>query len=495
MRGSVLLISTKERSRTIFSAMLRRQGYEVTEVAEISDAVELEVPSGAEVVLIDRDFADRGALNIVALIKHLSARLEIVLLADHHTPISDIEPIRDELFTFHTKPLEPATLDRTLQEAVARARSAECVTAATEANAEPMEGTRKMNGAVNGAVAEPPANGIRRNGTAAVKTSGPARGAGRAKDDLESCMIGESPAMQRVREQAREVAPTDLTVLLRGESGVGKGVVARYMHAHSNRGSNERLIQINCSAIPESLIESELFGYEAGAFTGADRAKPGRFEIAADGTIFLDEIGEITSSLQVKLLNIIEQKEIYHLGGKKSIRVSARFVTATNASLEEKIETGDFRADLFYRLNEFVIRIPPLRERIEDLPLLADHFCRIYGETFNRPGLTITPDVLGAMMGYAWPGNVRELESVIRRFALNGDPESILAILGRPKTPRAEVADQGSRLTANEIQTIKAALVENRWNQRKAAQRLGISYSALRRRIDKYRLKETSAHP
>jgi transcriptional regulator with PAS, ATPase and Fis domain len=290
-----------------------------------------------------------------------------------------------------------------------------------------------------------------------------------------------------VRELALEVAPTDMTVLLRGESGVGKGMAVRLIHAASGC-DQDKLIQINCTAIPDTLIESELFGHEAGAFTGAEKSKPGRFEFASGGTIFLDEIGEIPASLQVKLLNVIEQKEIYHLGGKRAIKVDARFVTATNAVLESMITTGKFRADLFYRLNEFVIQIPPLRERIEDLPILTEHFCRLYGEQFGRPYLSVPPDLMGLMMAYKWPGNVRELETVVRRYCLSGRRESILELI-KPEEEKSTKASRASLLAQNEVQTILAVLTENRWNQRRAAQCLGISYSALRRRIEKYKLK------
>jgi DNA-binding NtrC family response regulator len=468
-RGNVLLVTSEHNTSDVIGSLLRRQGYIVTELDRVTDADSFAALSVNQVALVDQPLADKSAISTINYLKQYSPQMEVILLADHRTQLAAIEMIRDQLFSFHTKPLDLQSLDLTIQRAIGGRQAA----APKPEEPEPTLDERQWTGERAGAPAI----------QARSRTKAPPMPGG-----VEGIVfIGESRSIQQVRQLALEVAPTDMTVMLRGESGVGKGMAVRLIHAASGRGEQDKLIQINCTAIPDSLIESELFGHEAGAFTGAEKSKPGRFEFAAGGTIFLDEIGEIPAQLQVKLLNVIEQKEIYHLGGKKAIKVDARFVTATNAPLESLITVGKFRPDLFYRLNEFVINIPPLRERIEDLPVLIEYFCRTYGAQYGRPYIAVPPDMMGVMMSHKWPGNVRELETVIRRFCLSGKRESILELIqpeeDKPKLSRA------SLLAQNEVQTILAVLTENRWNQRRAAQSLGISYSALRRRIEKYNLK------
>jgi transcriptional regulator with GAF, ATPase, and Fis domain len=303
-------------------------------------------------------------------------------------------------------------------------------------------------------------------------------------------LVGESQAIALVRQQIAEVTPTNMTVLIRGESGTGKGVVAKMIHESSARGSQGALVKINCPAIPETLLESELFGHEAGAFTDAKGRKPGRFELAHGGSVFLDEIGEIPPNIQVKLLQVIEHKEFQRIGGSSTIHVDARILAATNASLEQMIAAGQFRADLFYRLNEYCIHLPPLRERVEDIPLLVQHFLNLYGEEFGRSGLSLSSELMALLMRAPWYGNVRELESVIRRYALTGREESIRALLCPGAGERRSGGGvERETLRQSEIQAIMSALTEARWNQRRAAATLGISYSALRRRIEKYGLK------
>jgi DNA-binding NtrC family response regulator len=468
-RGNVLLVSSEHNTSDVIGSLLRRQGYIVTEMDNVTDADAYATLSINQVALVDQPLADHSAIATINHLKRFSPQMEVILLADHRTQLAAIETVRDKLFSFHTKPLDVQTLDQTIQRAIGD-RPAATRPPVTEANEARGDEGWKEDG-----------RGTQVQVKTRRKTNAPTR------EDQATIFIGESKSIGQVRELALEVAPTDMTVLLRGESGVGKGMAVRLIHAASGC-DQDKLIQINCTAIPDTLIESELFGHEAGAFTGAEKSKPGRFEFASGGTIFLDEIGEIPASLQVKLLNVIEQKEIYHLGGKRAIKVDARFVTATNAVLESMITTGKFRADLFYRLNEFVIQIPPLRERIEDLPILTEHFCRLYGEQFGRPYLSVPPDLMGLMMAYKWPGNVRELETVVRRYCLSGRRESILELI-KPEEEKSTKASRASLLAQNEVQTILAVLTENRWNQRRAAQCLGISYSALRRRIEKYKLK------
>lgn len=249
-------------------------------------------------------------------------------------------------------------------------------------------------------------------------------------------IVGRSPKMQEVLSIVERVAPTNSTVLLGGESGVGKDLIARAMHQHSRRASGP-FVKINCTAIPENLLESELFGYEKGAFTGAISSKPGKFELADKGTIFLDEIGDVPSATQVKLLRVLQEREFEHLGGTKTLKVDVRLVAATNRDLRAALEQGTFREDLYYRLNVIPVRIPSLRERKEDIPLLVQHFL----EKFRRDGapgtgarvpMTVSQEAMRRLMSYGWPGNVRQLENAIERAVAFGAGRSQVDVLDLP---------------------------------------------------------------
>jgi two-component system response regulator AtoC len=319
-----------------------------------------------------------------------------------------------------------------------------------------------------------------------------------------------SSAMERVWVLARRVADTDVPILLVGESGVGKDVVARRIHSSSYRAGRP-FVKINCAALPGELLESELFGHERGAFTGAHAEKPGKFELAHQGTIFLDEIGEMDPRLQAKLLQVLQDEEFYRVGGKRPLRVDARVVVATNRDLENELATGSFREDLYYRLNVVTIRVPPLRERKEDIAPLVRHFVEKYLQRY-KGGLDRVPDeVMERFHAHDWPGNVRELENLVRRLVVLRDPSMVLAELtparspvpaaqaGHPPlaaanraagpppaglhaplpedAPLKEVGKRAARIAEREA--ILRALMRSGWNKRKAAKRLQISYKAL----------------
>jgi two-component system response regulator AtoC len=309
-----------------------------------------------------------------------------------------------------------------------------------------------------------------------------------------------SGAMDRVWALVERIADTDVPVLLVGESGVGKDVVARRIHARSRRASRP-FVKINCAALPGELLESELFGHERGAFTGAHAEKPGKFELAHEGTIFLDEIGEMDPRLQAKLLQVLQDEEFYRVGGKRSVRVDARVVTATNRVLEEAIRGGAFREDLFYRLNVVTVRVPPLRERKEEIAPLVRHFVEKYRRRYRGGLEVVAPEVLERFHAYDWPGTVRELENLVRRLVVLRDPAMVLGELGAGRVPGPrnvaahatrsdpalppipedaplkEVARRAARLAEREA--ILRALMRTGWNKRKAARRLQISYKAL----------------
>ncbi|HTY37154.1 MAG TPA: sigma-54 dependent transcriptional regulator [Bacteroidota bacterium] len=310
-------------------------------------------------------------------------------------------------------------------------------------------------------------------------------------------IVGQSPVMQRVFESIQRVAMTDVTVLITGESGTGKELVAREIHAKSKR-SQRVFVTVNCASLVKELIESELFGHQKGSFTGAASTKLGKFELADGGTIFLDEIAELDVHLQVKLLRALQEKEIDRIGGTSPIPVDVRVLAATNRELGVMTERGDFRQDLFYRLNVYPIHLPPLREHKEDIPLFVDHFLERFGKSLNKPSITVNPQALDYMMQYNWPGNVRELENVLQRAILLSpsasiDPEhlpkemveggaSIVEGQSLPDIER-EARDSAARLV------IMRTLERTNWNVKESAILLGVPEKTLYDKCSKLGIK------
>jgi DNA-binding NtrC family response regulator len=310
-------------------------------------------------------------------------------------------------------------------------------------------------------------------------------------------IVARSPKMQEVLALVERVAPANSTVLLGGESGVGKDLIARAIHQHSRRASGP-FVKINCTAIPENLLESELFGYEKGAFTGALTSKPGKFELADKGTIFLDEIGDVPSVIQVKLLRVLQEREFEHLGGTKTLKVDVRLVAATNRDLRAALEQGTFREDLYYRLNVVPISIPPLREHKEDIPYLVDHFIEHFARESGKQISGITPAALKLLMDFHWPGNVRELENIIERGVAFADGTTIdVGDIRLDLSPRSAAGDSGAAggavpfppegitLEQYEDEIIREALRRAGGNKSQAARLLGLSRNALRYRLSR----------
>lgn len=306
-------------------------------------------------------------------------------------------------------------------------------------------------------------------------------------------LIGDSPAIKKLIREISKVANSDAAVLLFGETGTGKGLVAEIIHSLSRRRSH-RFMAINCAAIPATLLESELFGHEKGAFTGAIREKKGIFELANQGTIFLDEIGEIAPELQVKLLRALQGQEFERVGGVKPVKVDVRIMAATNRNLEEAIAEGRFREDLFYRLNVFPITVPPLRDRKEDIPILIHHFLGLYGEKAGKKFEPLAPEILDVLSAYPWPGNVRELQNVAERAVVFGK-ERHLALSdfnitpARSSTTASETsASSISSLKELEFQLLLQALRQAGGNVSRAARTLGISRGTVYRRLERYEI-------
>lgn len=320
--------------------------------------------------------------------------------------------------------------------------------------------------------------------------------------------IAASPEMRKIRSQAALVANVDIPVLLLGESGTGKEVLARLIHKLSPR-AHRTFLKVNCAAVPADLLESELFGYEPGAFTGATHSKPGKFELCNKGTILLDEIGEMPPLLQAKLLHVLQDQQFSRLGSRSIIKVDVRILAATNINIPEALATKRLREDLYYRLNAFTLHLPPLRERKEEIPILLKHSMTRMSEQYARPPLPLSPALLQACQEHSWPGNLRELNNFLKRYLILGDENVAMAELlpkndgngGNRTDSAARSADAGglksvarSAKDEAEAQAIAQALEQTNWNRKQAAALLQISYKALLYKIRQYGLAETKSH-
>jgi two-component system response regulator HydG len=311
-----------------------------------------------------------------------------------------------------------------------------------------------------------------------------------------SGMVGKDPKMQVIYKLIEDVAPTDATVLIQGESGTGKELVARAIHQHSPR-REKPFVVINCSAYPSTLLESELFGHEKGAFTGASRRRAGRFEQANGGTVFLDEIGEISQTAQIKLLRVLQSQKFERIGGEQTLAVDVRILAATNKNLLDQVKAGQFREDLFYRLNVIPIQVPPLRERQNDIPLLAKHFLRRFAERQKKDIREFSSEAMRIILNYRWPGNVREIENTIEHAVVLAKASVVEAVDLPPLLAGSGAqasAAPGKTITETEARLLREVLEECNWNKTEAALRLGISRSTLYEKIRKYQLSPPTVH-
>ncbi|HTB57421.1 MAG TPA: sigma-54 dependent transcriptional regulator [Polyangia bacterium] len=367
----VLVADDELNMRRVLEAMLRREGYDVITAANGVEAMGgMGTKGGVHTVITDLKMP---GLDGMGLLKRLSAEypdVPVVMITAHGSVESAVEAVKLGAFDYLEKPFE----QEQIRQVVAKAIN---TYALSRRDARPEEPS----------------------------------GHGRFR------LVGQSPAIRTIYGVVEKVANTPSTVLISGESGTGKELIARALHENSSRHAGP-FIKINCAAIPKTLMESELFGYDKGAFTGAVGAKPGRFELAHGGTLFLDEIGEIPIEMQVKLLRVLQESEFERVGGIKTIKVDVRLVTATNRDLLAEVGAGAFREDLFYRLNVVPIHIPPLRERREDIPLLADHFIAKFNDRLKKEIAAITPEAIERLVAYQWPGNIRELENLMERTVL-----------------------------------------------------------------------------
>ncbi|WP_257460927.1 sigma-54-dependent transcriptional regulator [Archangium lipolyticum] len=385
-RIAVLVVDDEEQVRTFLAELLGSSGYQVRCASNGTQALEMLAGGSFDVVLLDVMMPEMSGLEVLRRYRSSGGNAPVIVLSALSGAEDAMRAMKLGASDYLSKPFG----NDELEDAMARAL-----------------GSRMP-------ARQPAASAPVAAQSAALVDAG-----------AERLLISHSPAMRRVRALVERIADTDVPVLLLGESGTGKEVIAREVHARSNR-RNRPFIKVNCAALPGELLESELFGHERGAFTGATAEKPGKFELADQGTIFLDEIGEMAIRLQAKLLQVLQDEEFFRVGGKKSVRVDSRVVVATNRDLEREIELGNFREDLFYRLNVVAIRLPPLRERPEDVVPLTDHFLKKYGRQYMSGVAELPPEVLRAFTEYEWPGNVRELENMVRRLCVLKDPTLVL---------------------------------------------------------------------
>jgi nitrogen regulation protein NR(I) len=464
----VLIVDDEVNIRRVLAAMLKREGYEVTTAADGEQALAVLAKTPVHVVVSDLVMPRLGGMDLLRRVAADFPDVPVIVITAHGSVDSAVAALKAGAFDYITKPFEQEELKKVIAKA-SRAHDLE-----------------RQN--VHGAPEEP---------------------------DRSTPLVGASPSMHAVHEMVARVADSPSTVLITGESGTGKELIAKALHRGSSR-RDKPLIKVNCAAIPRDLVESELFGYERGAFTGAVGAKPGRFELADTGTLFLDEIGEVPVEMQVKLLRALQESEFERVGGIKTLRVDVRLVAATNRDLKQAIAEGRFREDLYYRLAVVPIALPPLRERREDIPLLVKHFIEKYDQRLGKHVEGIEDEALSLLMSYSWPGNIRELENLMERSVLFADTALIQASAlpdglreRGPHTPPAPVSAVGplAPLTAPsgasmkeivrqaqaelEKELIARALEETSGNVTRAAKRLQISRKSLQVKMKELGLRGT----
>ena len=454
-KRSILVVDDDRSVRSYLSDFLTSCGYSI-ECAESGDQAVARLSAGYIPSLIVLDIVMPGinGIEVLESVKKINPSIPVIILSAAGQTKTVVEAMKMGAADFHVKPFEEQELELAIQNVLEKQKLKE-----------------------------------------EVKT---------LKRQLDSYVdagniLSTNPKVLRIKEIAKQVADTDVPVLVSGESGVGKEVLARFIHANSSR-HDKPFVKVNCAALPDDLLESELFGYERGAFTGALNEKPGKFELADKGTILLDEIGEMTSHLQAKLLHVLQDSEYTRLGGKRTVRVDARVLASTNVNLEEHVGSGKFREDLYFRLNVIRVDIPPLRERREDIPILCNYFLCKYRDRYKSTIDEIVPSLMDSFLRYDWPGNVRQLENSIKRYLILPEMNVNLSELKeqqtnpasvpvKPKEDSMSLKDVGTRAAEQaEKELVLRVLEETSWNRKKAARRLNICYKALLNKLKRWQI-------
>jgi len=439
----ILVVDDELSVRDSLYNWFREEGYTVDVAASAKECLTKLAEQEWDIFLVDIKMPGIDGLELQRRIKKINPESTIIIMTAYASVESAVEALKQGAYDYITKPFNPDDLSHLVRNAAERKQ----LVAETSQLRKTLEEVSSVQE-----------------------------------------IVGQSPAMRKVLELVNIVSSTDATVLIRGESGTGKELIARAIHANSRRRYMP-IITVNCGALAEGVLESELFGHEKGAFTGAQHSRKGKFEMADGGTIFLDEIGDISPKTQIDLLRVLEEKKLFRVGGNREIRADFRTIAATNKDLEAAIEQETFRKDLYYRLNIFTIEIPPLGDRSEDIPLLAEYFLRKYARSMNKPVSVISPAAMEVLVRYSWPGNVRELENAIER--------AVVVCKGKEINPSdfpftidsTRNFPGGKSLAEMEAHYIKNVLDETNWNIAKTAKILEIDRVTLYNKIKKYNLR------
>ncbi len=444
-KNSILVVDDEFSIRDSLHNWFRKDGYCVRAVESAAEALKALEIKPVDVAIVDIKMPGMDGMELQRRIHESTPKTAVIMITAFATVETAVQALKQGAFDYVTKPIDPDELSHLVRRAVEQQR------------------LEKENLQLRETI-----------------------------DELVAvdAIVGESPAIRKVMELVQHVAPTDVTVLIQGESGTGKELIARAIHANSKRRYLP-IVAVNCGAIAENLLESELFGHEKGAFTGADRKRRGKIEMAQGGTLFLDEIGAISPKMQIELLRALETKEFHRVGGMETVHVDFRVICATNENLEDAVKEGRFREDFFYRINVFTIDAPPLRARATDIPLLARHFLHRFAQQMDKHITEISPDAMKLLMEYDWPGNVRELSNAIERAMVVGRPPAIQASDFPLRAPREAPAPNGSApLEQVERRHIAEVLQRTDWNITQAARILEIDRVTVYNKIKKYGLRQ-----
>jgi two-component system nitrogen regulation response regulator NtrX len=452
MKPRILVVDDEAEIRRSVRMILEYEGYEVMEASSGPDGVALAERESPDLVFLDIKMPGMDGLDALQRIKSGNESIPVVIISGHGTVSTAVEATKAGAFDFIEKPLASERVLLTIRNALDRTRLA--------------DENRSLKRAA----------------------------------EVRHQMVGESTSLRQVWDAVKRAAPTNATVLLLGESGVGKELVARSIHRNSLR-SRERFVQVNCAAIPEELIESELFGHEKGSFTGATEKQIGKFEQADRGTIFLDEVGDMSAKTQAKVLRVLQEGEVERLGSARTIKVDVRVIAATNKDLEQEIEKGNFREDLYFRLSVIPIRVPPLRDRREDIPALVKHFADLFSRDNNRRAPEFTRDALSYLQKARWKGNVRELKNTVERLMIMSpgpkideeDLREVVRIEARPATAENDKERPGTLREFKESAErafLVGKLRENNWNISKTAEVIGTPRSNLYKKLEQYGINQ-----
>ncbi len=443
---TILVVDDEQVHRYMLCSMFKEWGWKCVEADDGKTAVDAVQKFSYDAVLMDVRMARMDGMEAFAKIHATHPALPVIIMTAYSSVDAAVEAIKHGAYDYMTKPLDFDRLRLTLERAVDKKQVEE----------------RKQ----------------------VAQKSIP--------EENSSSILGSSLLMRELLEMISYVAPTEATVLINGESGTGKELVAAELHNNSER-RDKPFVKVNCAALAESLLESELFGHEKGAFTGADKQREGKFVQAEGGTLFLDEIGETSQAMQVKMLRVLQEHELQRVGGEETIRTDARIIAATNRDLEQEVHNGNFREDLYYRLNVVTVTVPPLRKRRDDIPTLVEHFVRKFAEKNRREVAGVTSECMELLCSYSWPGNVRELENAIERgvILMRGEylTEKSLPVpiqkQVRERRSEREVGQESS-LQAQEKVLILRTLEETDGNKSEAARRLGVTRKTLQNKLHKY---------